>query len=67
MRTGLNKSRGVRQSLIEAFSNAKIGGEVDFPKSSERNGPNASGPTDLASGSVEIHIRTLRPRAQPEE
>jgi hypothetical protein len=66
MCTGLNKSRGVPESLIEAFPNAKIGGEVDFPTSSKRNGPNASGPTDLASGSAEIHIRTRRPRAQPE-
>jgi hypothetical protein len=48
------------QPLIQIFLNAKIVGEVDSPTSSERNGPNASGPNHLASGCADSRIRTRR-------
>ena len=44
----------------------KIGDEVGFPTSSERNGPNASGPIGLASGCVVARIRSHRGPAPQE-
>lgn len=38
------------------------GRNVPFPTISERIGPNASNPTDLASGCANSHIRILAPR-----
>jgi hypothetical protein len=57
---------GIPLPLKQTFLNAKIGGEVDSPTTSERNGPNASGPNHLASGCADSRIRTLGPLARQE-